>query len=184
MRATCLILLGRTDEARQLVERVLSTAENQGAQSLWGYCLAKLAACQMVAGSLVQARTTLKRALDYPSTAPNKMMIYELNSDLALAVASAGDAVGAQAVLDHSPSYPGLSIWASLGRLQAQAAVALVHGDAQRAQAFADELALQAKDYPVYRWRAERLVDAIQDPPPSAMLPSYFWRSPSADTNA
>jgi ATP/maltotriose-dependent transcriptional regulator MalT len=169
-----LFLSGQIAEALALAERNKHEIEKLGSTWLVAQALDTLSITQMVAGDLQQARATLRQAFDMPDII-NKWIYHFLFDDLALVQMASGDVAEAQQTLDEAP--PTVGLWQEMDRLLVRGAVALARGDTATVTALAATLAEQAAaaGYQLFVQRANRLVEAIHNPPPLADLPRFLW---------
>jgi hypothetical protein len=157
LRTACLLWQEQLSAARAVIEGALQETRSKQTERLWGYRLNKLAMVQLAQGEAALALATLRAALALPAAQAHKMMLFELNSTLALAQTAAGDLPSAVAALAGSPRLEGLSRWAEFDRQLAEGYLCHAQGDSAAARARAESLAQQAAAYPLYREGARRL---------------------------
>jgi len=175
LRASCLLWRGRMQQACQVIEQLLKEAKGKGTERLWGYRMGKLAMVQLVQGETGAAITTLRGALDLPTTSAHHMMNFELHSTLALALSAAGEQESAAQALAVAPRLDGLSRWAEFDRALIEGYIALARGDAESARAIASQVAERAQNYPLYRQCAAQLNEATQRSVTPSTFPGWLW---------
>ncbi len=174
-QVSCWMLAGDISAARLTIQRVVDEMECQSTKRSWGYYLNKLAMVQMVENDSRAAQARLQHALALPAIASRPMLVFELQTNLALAQAAAGQAEQAKQTLDAAPPLDGLSLWTELDRDLVSACVALTAGETRQAANIAAQVMRQCRAYPYYYNRAQRLARAAQAPPPASSLPRLIW---------
>ncbi len=176
MRASCLLSQGQVSEARAVMDRLLFETQAQAKPRMFGYYLNKLAMIQLVADppDSASAQASIGRALALPAAEGDPMLLFQLNSTLAMAKLAAGESEQAQAILDASPVQEGLSLWAKLDHALIQGFASLGRGAIEEAVKIAESLADSAGGYALYRLRARRLLESAREPRP-ALFPRCMW---------
>lgn len=179
LRVTCLLLQGQVTQAQELIERLLRSAEYRDKPRMYGYYLNKQAIVQLVQAQPQAAQATLQRALEFPVAAQDRMLRFELSSNLALACLVLGEPALAHQALEQAPPGEGLSLWTRLDRQIISGFVALAEGRPAAAAQVAAQVLEQAAIYPRYRQRATRLAHASawSDSRPAlpAAIPWLMW---------
>jgi tetratricopeptide (TPR) repeat protein/transcriptional regulator with XRE-family HTH domain len=162
-------------QAKAAILRVINELEGDATRLSWGYYLNKLAILQMLQGEATQAQATLTRAIIIADVSNNRMLNFELNTNLAFIQAANGDPDAAQRTLDASPRFDGLSIWTALDRDLIDGCVALAAGNQEQASCIAGQMFEQTHSCPYYHRMAVKLVEALRTGVPVSSLSNLLW---------
>jgi tetratricopeptide (TPR) repeat protein len=138
-RASALMALGKVNEARVILDKVL--IEGRDSTDLWskGTCLCLLTEAQLLQGEIESARASAQQALSMPGIEENARIRSWAQSDLALVQLGAGEFAAAQATM-ASPPPEDLGFELTSRWQLTQSAVALVCGETAAGQRVANEV--------------------------------------------
>jgi tetratricopeptide (TPR) repeat protein len=138
-RASALMALGKVNEARVILDKVL--IEGRDSTDLWskGTCLCLLTEAQLLQGEIESARASAQQALSMPGIEENARIRSWAQSDLALVQLGAGEFAAAQATM-ASPPPEDLGFELTSRWQLTQSAVALVCGETAAGQRVATEV--------------------------------------------
>jgi ATP/maltotriose-dependent transcriptional regulator MalT len=174
-RSRILIAMGRSAEARQVIERALAVDASAGGQRDLGYLLDRLAMIEMIERDAIAAQATLRRALALTTADDDIKLRADLCHDLAVATLMSGAVAKAQQLLTDPPRTS--DVPTDYERQLIQAVILLISGDAPAASSIAEAVAARARasGYDLFGVIASQVLAAIAAPPPLADLGRLLW---------
>jgi len=174
VRAEVLLTLGRTGEARELIEAVVGTARGTGHTWERSYGLAVLAQAQLVAAEAAAAVATLQDALDQPGLDGTSVRVL-LRGYLAIALFILGRPDEARQLVD--PAEPEVSPGVQLDLYVREVVGAIAGGDPAGATRWLTTMRQFARAHGHRRYEAvaDELAAALATATPLAELPRLVW---------
>lgn len=176
VKVNLLIVLGRLPEARRLMDSLFTDAQQHLADPLLSRYLARRASLLLLQGDPAAAHICLTEAGELPILNESPSMHMEVTNCAALLALAVGDLARARALTTHAPA---LAVDA---RVQfewdlTRTLVARAHNDLIQARALAEDASARARalNFGLFQRRAQRLLDAMAQPPPLAQWPQMYW---------
>jgi ATP/maltotriose-dependent transcriptional regulator MalT len=174
-RSRILIALGRTAEARPVLESALTAAESAGGLRDLGYLLDRLAMVEMIREDATAAQATLRRALALTTAEDDTKLRADLRQHLVVAMLMAGAVDTAEELFAEPPQSADPPL--DMERQLIRGLILLARGDSSAAASIASDVAVKAGQagYELFSATAAQVLAATTAPPLLATFPRLLW---------